>query len=135
VQTEAATGREHVTNRGAHVLRRSGHPQVAPERGAEMVALLVKVGLMVARGKKARRPKQGQTVCWGSQGPEQGSEREAAMQAQRAGCCLTLPSRGGPTACRQARATERVRLLSVARAWRPTVGLHLVQTLGVTNAS
>jgi hypothetical protein len=38
---------------------------------------------------------------------------------------LTLHSRGGPTACHQARATERVRLLSVARARRPTVGLPL----------
>jgi hypothetical protein len=38
---------------------------------------------------------------------------------------LTRHSRGGPTACHQARATERVRPFSVARAWRPTVGLPL----------
>jgi hypothetical protein len=52
VQVEAATGREHATNRCAHVLRRSGHPQVAPEREAEMAALFVRVGLIVARAKK-----------------------------------------------------------------------------------
>jgi hypothetical protein len=40
-------------------------------------------------------------------------------------CSLTLHSRGGPTACHQARATERVRLFAMARAWRPTVGLPL----------
>jgi hypothetical protein len=40
-------------------------------------------------------------------------------------CGLTLHSRGGPTARHQARATERGRLFSVARAWRPTVGLPL----------
>jgi hypothetical protein len=40
-------------------------------------------------------------------------------------CRLTRHSRGGPTACHQAQATERVRPVSVARAWRPTVGLPL----------
>jgi hypothetical protein len=38
---------------------------------------------------------------------------------------LTLHSRGGPTACHQARATECGCSFSVARAWRPTVGLPL----------
>jgi hypothetical protein len=52
VQTDAATGCRQATNRGAHVLRRSGHPQVTPERGVETAALRVRARLMVARGKK-----------------------------------------------------------------------------------
>jgi Transglycosylase SLT domain len=50
-------------------------------------------------------------------------KRQGRLSAQE--CCLTLHSRGGPTACHQARATGRVRSFSVARAWRPTVGLPL----------
>jgi hypothetical protein len=51
--------------------------------------------------------------------------RTVAQCHQRIQRRLTRHSRGGPTACHQARATERVRPFSVARAWRPTVGLPL----------
>jgi hypothetical protein len=51
--------------------------------------------------------------------------RTVGQRHQRIQRRLTRHSRGGPTACHQARATERVRPFSVARAWRLTVGLPL----------
>jgi hypothetical protein len=44
---------------------------------------------------------------------------------QETQCRLTRHSRGGPTACHQAWATECGRPFSVAQAWRHTVGLPL----------
>jgi hypothetical protein len=65
-------------------------------------------------GSKAKKGKKAESQNWFKpfggmvQGPEQGGEHAAARQNRRAKCCLTLHSRGGPTARRQAPATGTV---------------------------
>jgi hypothetical protein len=79
-----------------------------------------------SKGQEARKPKTGSNLLAAvvkDRSRAASEKRQGGLGGQE--CCLTLHSRGGPTACHQARATERVRLLSVARAWRPTVGLPL----------
>jgi hypothetical protein len=62
VQTRAATGRKHATNHSAHVLRRSGHTEVAAQEWEGMVKLLVRAGLRAAKGQ---RPKaKGGSILW-----------------------------------------------------------------------
>jgi hypothetical protein len=61
----------------------------------------------------------------GHQGVCLGRECNRLHQPGSSQCRLTLHSRGGPTARRQAWATECWRPFSVAQAWRPTVGLPL----------
>jgi hypothetical protein len=80
-------------------------------------------GLLAAKGKKAEGRNRFKLVSGGGQGLEQGSEREAARQVRSAKCCLTLHSRGGPTACHQAPAGSTVYIVAVrglaSHRWPP----------------
>jgi hypothetical protein len=94
VQAEAATGREDATNRGAHVLRRSGRSEVATRAKRGVGKCPSGAKLRAAKRPKAKSQIWVRSIGGTSQRAEQGTEREAVLQAQYVKCSLTRRSSG-----------------------------------------